>query len=147
MFMISIELLKTAFFLQGSYALTYVPIMIILLMIGLQVYARLSFVASILIAIQCVFASYLMMLIITGIIGFICTYYNYPLISHGLKRSLHYNIAVVISTLFYAILQSLFLSVQKNRMEGSLILLILICNILTAVIMIGLNSFLFVRHL
>ena len=147
MLSIFIELLKTAFFLQGSYALTYVPIMVIVLTIGLQFYARIAFLPSLLIAIQCVFASYLMMLIITAIIGFICTYYNYPLVSHGLKRSLHYNVAVVISTLFYSVLQLIFLTVQKNRMSGSLITLVLICNAVTAAVMIGLNAFLFVRHL
>lgn len=144
---IIIDLLKTMFFLQGSYVLTYVPIMIIVMTGVLYFYAKIGLISSLLIALQCVCSAYLIAIIVTALIGFALTHFDYPLINHGMKRPLHYHVAVILSCLIYAGLQILLLTAQKNRAGMHLWAIVLICNAITAATIIGLNVLLFVRHL
>ena len=141
------ELLKTAFFLQGSYAFTYVPIMIIVMTIALHRYSSLSWITSILTVLQCVLASYVCILMLSGIVALALTYLQWPLVSYGLKRPLHYSIAIGLSAVMYALVQIAFLSVQRKNSGINRLLLVIICNAITVGIMIGLNVFLFIRHL
>lgn len=141
-----IELLKTSFFLQGSYAFTYAPLMILLVTAALYWFANIRFVVSFLIALQCVLSAYIIMIILSAAIAFIATYYDYPLISHGMKRPLHYHAAIILSVLLYYPLEVLLLLTQKQRIHISIALLLLICNLIAAAIMIGLHLLLFVRH-
>lgn len=143
---IAIPLLTTAFFLQGSYLVTYVPIMIILLTIALWRYANIGLFTSLLLSLQCVVTCFVILLFLSMAFGCLITHCGGALRSFGVKRTLHYNVAIVLSVLFYALFEILFLHVHKAILSRrACVIMVIVCNMLTAAIMISTHALLFMR--
>jgi len=141
------QVIKTSFFLQFSFVCTYVPMATALLALMLVFYARWSFLHALLTSLQWVITAYGIVLIGSAMFALLLNYYGHPLISSGMKRPLHYHAAVLLSAMVYGSIQVLLLSGQKTTMPAYIAWIILLCNGVTAVIMMGLHYMLFVRHI
>lgn len=142
--MMPIKLLQTAFFLQGAYVLTYIPLMMILLTLGLHYWGRLSVAISFMVSMQSVITAYVCVACVSVIVALMLAFTKYPFFSNGIKPVGYYYGAIGFSALVYAGVQYIFLAPYRAQIACNSGLLILICNGLAAICLIGMHTLLFV---
>ena len=139
------NIFKTAFFLQGSFALSYVPLTIIIVTFLIRRIKHDNLLNSFLIAMQVVVTAYFLVIVLTAVFGFILTYFDYALSSPALMPAWHYDAAVLINIVVYAIMQLLFFSVHSKRLAGRSLFIVVVSNGIAAAVIILLHLLLFVR--
>lgn len=139
-------ILKTAFFLQGSYIFTYIPLMIMLFALALWLRAQVPLFASFLLSVQSVMTSYMVAGLLSMLMGLLATYLNYPLYGLRVQPIWYYYGAIVLSVACYSVLQWCLLLPYHAQLKAGVFSLLVACNIMAAGIMIGLHGFLFLRH-